>query len=245
MGLCLRPAGLVALLISGFITVSGWAAEDIRFGWDDFGVAVEADGQTVIEVLDVVSAATGIPMLFDPSMTNRVSGLFRKRTLEDLLLSLSPGLAISYRFDERMGTHVIDQVYSSNRADERTIQSNARRVVVETARLQEGIKPVVERPVRYSGIGAAIRWTPDRSGIWIEPLSPNAPAARAGFELGDVVVAVDDRAIQTFTNFVDIPNAIRGPENTTVALTVRLPDGTTRIREVRREVFQWNPERTQ
>lgn len=221
------------------------AQEPVRFGWDDFGVAVEADGQTVNEVLEVISAATGIPILVDPSMTNRVNGLYRKRTLEDLLLDLSPGLAILYRFDERMNAHVIDRVYSANRVDEQVKQAQLRDLVVQTARIEQGIKPEIQRPIRYSGIGAAIRHTPDKTGIWIEPLSPAAPAARAGFQLGDVVIAVDGRPVATFTNFVEIPNAIRGPENTTVKLTVRLPDGTTKVREVKREVFQWNPEITQ
>ena len=217
-------------------------ADAVQFGWSAEGVAVRVDDQPVNTVLEVISAATGIPILLDPLTTARLNGLYRRRTLEELLLDLSPGMVIQYRHDERLNTHVIDRVYSSSMVDAEVKQSQLRSLVINREQLEEGIVPPINRPVRYSGIGAAVRLRPDSSGIFIQPLSPASPAARAGLRLGDIVIAVDGRPVQSFTNIVDVTNAIRGPENTEVVLSVRLPDGTVQDRNVTREVFTYKPE---
>ncbi|HMP95547.1 MAG TPA: PDZ domain-containing protein, partial [Kiritimatiellia bacterium] len=227
----------------GLLSWSGYpvAADSVRFGWNDAGVAVTVDDQPANRVLEVISAATGIPIVLDPANDTRLNGTYRKRTLEELLLDLSPGMVIQYRFDDRLNTHIIDRVYSSSMADPELKQSQLRELVISRERLEQGIVPPMNRPLRYSGIGAAIQPTSDQTGIFLQPLSPSAPAARAGIKLGDVVVAVDGRAINSFTNVADIAAAIRGPENSDVELTIRYPDGTTRLRPVRREVFTWEP----
>lgn len=222
--------------------LAGGADETIRFGWSDDGVAVSVNDEPANQVLEVISAATGIPVVLDPANTSRLNGLYRKRTLEDLLLALAPGMVIVYRHDERLDTHVIDRVYSSSMVGSELKQAQLRNLVVSRERLEQGIVPPVNRPVRYSGIGAAIRPDQMGEGIYLQPLSPSSPAARAGIQLGDLITAVDGRSVDSFTNVMDIAAAIRGPENTDVSLTIRMPDGTMLIRLVRREVFTWKPE---
>jgi membrane-associated protease RseP (regulator of RpoE activity) len=220
----------------------GRAEEAIRFGWSDDSVAVSVTDQPANRVLEVISAATGIPVVLDPANTSRLNGLYRKRTLEYLLLDLAPGIVILYRYDARLDTHVIDRVYSSSMVGAEIKQAQLRNLVVSREHLEQGIIPPVNRPVRYSGIGAAIRPAQQGEGIYLQPLSPSSPAARAGIKLGDLVTAVDGRSIGSFTNLMDIAAAIRGPENSSVSLSIRMPDGTILLRLVRREVFSWNPE---
>jgi membrane-associated protease RseP (regulator of RpoE activity) len=216
-------------------------SDAIRFGWNEEGVAVQVDNQPANDVLAVISAATGIPIQLDPANTSRLNGIYRKKTLEELLLDLSPGMAIQYRYDARLDTHVIERVYSSSMVDAETKQGQLRDLVISREKLEKGIVPPVNRPVRYSGIGAAVQMTADQTGVFLQPLSPSSPSSRAGIQLGDVVIAVDGKAISSFVDVAEIAAAIRGPENTEVNLTIRLPDGTTRVRPVRREVFSWNP----
>jgi len=232
---------LIFLLLFGVFARGANGSDAVQFGWSSDGVVVLVDDQPVNTVLEVISAATGIPVLLDPANTSRLNGLYRKRTIEDLLIDMSPGMVIQYRYDERLNSHVIERIYSSSMVDDEIKQAQLRNLVISRERIEQGIVPPMNRPVRYSGIGAAVRPTDDKSGIFVQPLSPSSPAARAGLQLGDVVIAVDGRAVSSFTNTVDITNAIRGPENTDVSLTVRLPDGTTKTRNVRREVFTWEP----
>lgn len=245
MGVCLGQACVVAVLIALAAPAVAQPLpprETIRFGWDERGVAIEADGHSVHQALEVISAATGIPILVDPGLTNRLAGVYRKRRLEDLLLDLAPGLAILYRYDARMQTHVIDRVHSATRVGEVEKLDHLRTMMVQAADLEEGIRPEISRPIRYTGIGAAIRPAPERGGIWVEPLAPSSPAARAGLALGDIVTEVDGVSVSGMTNMIEVSRAIRGPENTEVALTVQLPDGRSVVRRVRREVFEYRPE---
>lgn len=228
---------LIMLLMATLVR----AEEPIRFGWSDDSVSVSVDHQPANYVLEVISGATGIPIVLDPANNVILDGLYRKRTLEDLLLDLSPGMVIQYRYDSRLDIHVIDRVYSSAMVAADVKREQLRNLIISREELEKGIVLPVNRPVRYSGIGAAIRADHSGEGIFLQPLSPSSPAARAGIQLGDLITAVDGRAISLFTNTVDIASAIRGPENTEVSLTIRLPDGTTANRLIRREVFAWQP----
>ncbi len=245
-----RPPGLTMMVMRGFFFWSCWAvswsilADDaIRFGWNDEGVAVTVDDQPVNRVLEVISAATGIPVLVDPNSAARLNGTYRKRTLEDLLLDLSPGMVIEYRFDERQHAHIIARVFSTSMVDGAIKQAELRNLVISRERIEQGIVPPVDRPLRYSGIGAAVQASADGTGIFLQPLSPNAPASRAGIRLGDLITAVDGRPVNTFSNLLEITSAIRGPEDTEVELLIRYPDGLTLPVKVRREVFTWVPPR--
>ncbi len=213
----------------------------IRFGWNDEGVAVQVADQPANRVLEVIGAATGIPVVLDPANEARLDGLYRKRTLEELLLDLAPGVVIAYRHDARLNTEVIDRVFSTARVAADIKDAQLRELVVSRERLAEGVVPMPDRPVRYSGIGASVQPSSDGMGIFLRPLSPTSPAARAGITLGDLVIAVDGRSIRDFADIGEIAAAIRGPDQTEVRLTVRYPDGTVRDRSVRREIFTWAP----
>src|SRR5690606_18879169 len=98
---------LIGLLIMSVVVFHGKAhafdgADAVQFGWSVEGVAVRVDDQPVHTVLEVISAATGIPIQLDAANTARLNGLYRKGTLEELLLDLSPGMVIQYRHDERL-----------------------------------------------------------------------------------------------------------------------------------------------
>lgn len=231
----------IILLLVTMAPVSTRAAEGVEFGWDEDGVAVSVQDQPANAVLEVISAATGIPVVLDPANKERLDGLYRKRTLEDLLLDLSPGLVITYRHDPRLNTHVIDRIYSSSRVAAEVKEAQLRDLVVTRERLEQGLQPPTNRTVRYSGIGASIKMADDGAGIYVRPLSPDAPAARAGLALGDLVIAIDGRPVSEFLGTGEVAAAIRGPENSDVTLTVRLPDGRVTTRTVRRQVFTWSP----
>lgn len=237
------PRGARAVLLGALMLAacvrSAYPDEPIRFGWSDEGVAVEVSDQPANRVLEVIGAATGIPVVLDPANEARLDGLYRKRTLEELLLDLAPGVVIVYRHDARLNTEVIDRVFSTSRVAADIKEAQLRDLVVSRERLAEGVVPLPERPIRYSGIGASVQPSSDGVGIFLRPLSPNAPAARAGIALGDLVTAVDGRPVTDFADIGEIAAAIRGPDQTEVTLTVRLPDGRVRDVTVRREVFTW------
>lgn len=54
---------------------------------------------------------------------------------------------------------------------------------------------------RRAALGVALR--PVRGGLMIESVEPNGPAAQVGLRPGDVIVALDDVEITSFTNFAN------------------------------------------
>ncbi|HMO03134.1 MAG TPA: PDZ domain-containing protein [Kiritimatiellia bacterium] len=238
----MRRGGRGVLLGVLVLAVCAWPVrsdEPIRFGWNEEGVAVQVVDQPANRVLEIIGAATGIPVVLDPANEARLDGLYRKRTLEELLLDLAPGVVIVYRYDARLKTEVIDRVFSTSRVAADIKEAQLRDLVVSRERLAEGVVPLPNRPIRYSGIGASVQPSSDGAGIFLRPLSPGSPAARAGIALGDLVIAVDGRAVSDFEDIGEIAAAIRGPDQTDVHLTVRFPDGQVREVVVRREVFTW------
>ncbi len=232
---------LVGVTASLLLCGQAIANDAVQFGWTDEGVAVSVKDQPANAVLEVISAATGIPMVLDPSNSARLNGLYRKHSLEDLLLDLSPGMVIQYRYDERLRTHVIDRVYSTAKVAEEIKEAQLRDLVITREKLNDGFEPPPNRTIRYSGIGASIMSSSNGDGIFLKPLSPAAPSAKSGIKLGDLVIAIDGRLIADFPGTAEMAAAIRGPENTEVTLTIRYPDGRTLERRVRREVFTWVP----
>ncbi|MCL4541062.1 MAG: S41 family peptidase, partial [Chloroflexi bacterium] len=68
-----------------------------------------------------------------------------------------------------------------------------------------------------------------RSGqIVIDQVYPQSPATQAGLKLGDTILAVNNRSVQGM-NLTDIARLIRGPQGTTVTLTIA-PAGSTSTR---------------
>jgi len=70
----------------------------------------------------------------------------------------------------------------------------------------------------FEGIGAVVNMLPNGRLIIVEPL-PGRPAAQAGIQQGDLVLQVDDTPIQNMT-LMEAVSLIRGPEGTTVRLTI-------------------------
>jgi carboxyl-terminal processing protease len=72
----------------------------------------------------------------------------------------------------------------------------------------------------YQGIGVWVDF-PDGKLTIISPM-PGSPAETAGIKSGDVITAVDGQSIASLTE-EEILNLVRGPEGTTVRLTIQRP----------------------
>ena len=85
----------------------------------------------------------------------------------------------------------------------------------------------------FSGIGVQI--LPEENGDLrvVRPL-PDSPAERAGIHAFDVISEINGKSAKHITSDEAVKN-ITGPSGTTVNLTVRSPDGTTKQYNVRRE----------
>jgi hypothetical protein len=90
-------------------------------------------------------------------------------------------------------------------------------LTVELGAVAEGEDPRVE----LAGIGAVLERT--RSGLRISRLVPGGGAAEAGLAPGDEILAVEGRPVAEI-GFAGAVQAIRGPEDSMVVLTVRRGD---------------------
>lgn len=88
----------------------------------------------------------------------------------------------------------------------------------------------------FGGIG--VRLGRDPEGNWVLYPFPESPAARAGIQDGDRLLAVDGQAITPESAADRLEAAIRGPAGQPVRITVaRAPDFTPLELEIRREEF--------
>ncbi|MFT3917545.1 MAG: carboxypeptidase regulatory-like domain-containing protein [Anaeromyxobacteraceae bacterium] len=95
------------------------------------------------------------------------------------------------------------------------------------------VEPGEEPRVDLAGIGVVLSPTDD--GLTVGGLAPGGSGAEAGLLRGDVLLAVDGRAVVDL-GFAEAVNAIRGPEGTSVLLTLRRGQTTLDLRVVRRLV---------
>ncbi|GIK57733.1 MAG: S41 family peptidase [Chloroflexi bacterium] len=72
----------------------------------------------------------------------------------------------------------------------------------------------------YGGIGASLTRPEEGGDIILEPI-PGNPAEIAGIEMGDLLLAVDGRAITPDMTVQEVADLIRGEKGTVVVLTVR------------------------
>ena len=75
----------------------------------------------------------------------------------------------------------------------------------------------------FGGIGAYITRSEETGEVTLEPI-PGNPAEAAGILAGDVLLAVDGRAITAEMTVPEIVDLVKGEKGTTVTLTVRHPD---------------------
>ena len=75
----------------------------------------------------------------------------------------------------------------------------------------------------FGGIGAYITRAEETGEVTLEPI-PGNPAEAAGILAGDVLLAVDGRAITAEMTVPEIVDLVKGEKGTTVTLTVRHPD---------------------
>ena len=76
----------------------------------------------------------------------------------------------------------------------------------------------------FKGVGIRFDQRPDGAFEIITPLD-GSPAARAGIQPGDLLLAVDGKSLEN-VRLIELPRLVGGALNTRVTLTVRHPDGT-------------------
>ena len=70
----------------------------------------------------------------------------------------------------------------------------------------------------FCGLGLILKVDPDGS-MYVSGVYEDSPALEAGFEVGDILVAVDGATLDGYDKY-EIADMIRGPENTEVCVTV-------------------------
>ena len=88
----------------------------------------------------------------------------------------------------------------------------------------------------YVGVGITIQVAEDGTGFLILQVEPTGPAAEAGVEAGDVIVAISGQSAAGMTT-TDAGNLVKGEEGTTVDLTVRRGEEEIAFTVERRQVL--------
>lgn len=71
----------------------------------------------------------------------------------------------------------------------------------------------------YSGIGATVTML-DNGSFELVSVLENGPAAANGLLPGDIIVSVDGRSAEEFTNTTELATSVKGPDGTTVKLVI-------------------------
>ena len=82
----------------------------------------------------------------------------------------------------------------------------------------------------YTGIGISYTYNSDSTGIIVEKLMANGPAAQSSLQIGDLIYQVDSFTVH---DNLDIASKIKGPKGTTVILGVKRNMETFSIKIVR------------
>ena len=85
----------------------------------------------------------------------------------------------------------------------------------------------------FSGVGTAVRGVED--GLRIQTVYPDSPAMKAGLRVGDVITAANGRDIAGLSE-EKATTLIKGPEGTSVTLTIRRGERTLRKRLTRARI---------
>ena len=86
-------------------------------------------------------------------------------------------------------------------------------------------------------VGVGIQVLQRGADVVIANVFPGSPAQKAGLAKGDAITAVDGRSMAG-ASLNTVTNAIRGPQNTPVAITVRTPSGQLLTAHMTRSVLK-------
>ncbi len=75
----------------------------------------------------------------------------------------------------------------------------------------------------YVGIGVTIRWNEEEAGFEITSVTEGGPAERAGIQVGDILILVEDQDVGELGQDGTV-SVVRGEEGTTVNMTFRRGD---------------------
>lgn len=89
----------------------------------------------------------------------------------------------------------------------------------------------------FEFVGIAAQLDPAAAGLRISGVLPGGGASDAGLHVGDTIIAVDGRTVVEIGTSTAV-EALRGPENTVVALTVTAASGSTAVVPVRRKKLE-------
>ena len=231
----IRPLLLTTLFCAALLAAHQ-ALALVRFTYDGERYELLAEQATANEMLAAVEEALGIPVERLPETGERLNMHTRTADLEKVLSSFCESFVVLYAEDEN-GTTRPAAIRVTVSVDTARQDAEARHEVLRTHQLEQRLPAPRIQPVEYAGIGAYIEPADDGSGLWVRPLSANAPAAQCGIRLGDKVLSIDGRPIQDFPNRESMAEAIRGPVGSPVQLLIQKPDGSLISQVVMRDLI--------
>ena len=66
-------------------------------------------------------------------------------------------------------------------------------------------------------------------GVYIRTIAPNSPAAQAGLQSGDIMIAIDDKAILTYDEMNEIKNSHKVGDTITIKFVRNGSTQTTQL----------------
>lgn len=208
---------------------------EFSFAWDAGRCRLEADDARVVDILAEMSKTTGVPIQYDKNDVSTITLSITDMNFEQVIRAVAGNVVLTYAVDpESPDGYRVQRVRVDAAADERT------RSLVESQQVIANTAPIPETGrVKYSGIGASIRYAEDRQGVHLNPLTPESPIADSGITPEDVIVAVDGHPVASYGSISDMTKTIRGPAGTPVTFTVRRTNGTTADIVVIRQVVEF------
>lgn len=219
-----------------------FAPGEFVFLWeDDLGYLI-ANEAYLLDVLEEISLMTEIAIEGEVDEDALITADLRMKTLESIINSIAASSVITYSRCEETDEFVVSSIVVAPVGDPDQVASSARQRVIDQHNLSDRLQTRQRRPVRYVGIGANVSMNEDRTGVWLSPMSEEAPSYKAGIRMGDLAVAIDGRPVESFRHMGEIIRTIRmGAEGTSIRFTIRNPDGTQTTKTVQREQFHFDP----
>ncbi len=232
----------IALVIAPAAQSAEFPPGDFVFLWDDNLGYLIANEAHLLDVLEEISLLTEISIEGEVDEDALITADLRMKPLESIINAIAASSVITYTRYEDTDEFVVSSIVITPTGDPAQVASSARRHVIDQHNLSERLQTRQRRPVRYVGIGANVSMNEERTGVWLSPMSEEAPSYKAGIRMGDLAVAIDDRPVESFRHMGEIIRTIRmGGEGTSVSFTIRNPNGTQTTKTVQREQFHFDP----